>query len=504
MADAREFLRRLTVSIAQSDPSYPSDPPFNPSERYPEYDDAFGVSPDANAAYEAVRTSLYLAGLDQKNYGTPRWNPLGTIVEPGQTVVVKPNFVLSDHYRGGDLFSIITHPSVLRAVVDYVYKALEGEGRIIIADTPQMDCDFQELLERTSLRSIQDLYRDKLRFDIEILDLRNLWFKYQGDNYVASQARRKTLPGDPLGSVEVNLGAGSAFADSPGNRYYGADYDRAETMRYHSGGSHTYVISKTVLSADVLISVPKLKVHKKVGVTLNSKGFVGTVTNKNCLIHHTLGSPEEGGDQYPPGLLTGTKGAVARFQQFLAGRFLSRGDRFGQIVYSFFYTPYRTLIKPLMRKSSDEIVLYEAGNWHGNDSAWRMVVDLSRIILYADASGQMADAPVRRFFSIVDGIIGGEGNGPLFPDPKPAGVVLAGFNPLAVDLVACRLMGFDPIKLKWMVHLMKKSRYDSLVHSLNDIHLASSNQEFLPILHSSSRNLGFTPHPGWVGHLESS
>ena len=73
----------------------------------------------------------------------------------GDKVVVKPNFVLSRHSRGGDLFSIITHPSVLRAVIDYVYKALEGEGSIIIADAPQMDCNFQELMKATQLAGIQ-------------------------------------------------------------------------------------------------------------------------------------------------------------------------------------------------------------------------------------------------------------------------------------------------------------------------------------------------------------
>ena len=41
------------------------------------------------------------------------------------------------------------------------------------------------------------------------------------------------------------------------------------------------------------------------------------------------------------------------------------------------------------------------------------------------------------------GLSVGEGNGPLDPTPRPAGVVLAGANPLAVDLASARLMDFD-------------------------------------------------------------
>jgi len=72
-----------------------------------------------------------------------QWNPLGTIIKPGQTVLLKPNFVLSFNSSGDDLFAVVTHPSILRAIVDYVYLALKGIGRIVIADAPQMDCNWK-------------------------------------------------------------------------------------------------------------------------------------------------------------------------------------------------------------------------------------------------------------------------------------------------------------------------------------------------------------------------
>lgn len=46
--------------------------------------------------------------------------------------------------------------------------------------------------------------------------------------------------------------------------------------------------------------------------------------------------------------------------------------------------------------------------------------------------------------SLVDGIIGMEGNGPLFGNPVQHGLLAAGSDPLAVDIICAKLMGFDP------------------------------------------------------------
>ena len=68
---------------------YPESPPFHPSENYPEYifEGRGHLSLD-NTVYEAVRSALYLLGLDVDNYGTSGWNPLGKIISPGDKVVL--------------------------------------------------------------------------------------------------------------------------------------------------------------------------------------------------------------------------------------------------------------------------------------------------------------------------------------------------------------------------------------------------------------------------------
>jgi hypothetical protein len=171
-----------------------------------------------------------MLGLDEEHLGMRQWNPLSAVIQPGDRVVIKPNFVISRHAHGGNLFAIITHPSVLRAIIDYVHKALGGEGEIIIADSPQMDCNFQELLQATSLTSIQELYWKHCQFPIDVLDLRDFWLEADLEEQIASVEKRFPLPGDPLGSVLVNLGEKSAFFNaSLLERIYGADYNRQET-----------------------------------------------------------------------------------------------------------------------------------------------------------------------------------------------------------------------------------------------------------------------------------
>ncbi len=498
-ADAQQLLDDRRVAIWQGGAAYAADPPYHPSERYPEL--SFSeVSGHYNPAYEGFRRSLQLLGLDAKNAGTPLWNPLSEFIRRGEHVVIKPNFVLSRHYDGGDFDAVITHPSVLRAVVDYVFLAAGNEGKITIADAPQMDCNFSELLLRTGLPRVQEFYREKFGFPLRIVDLRPVWYDHSMGEKGALMENRHSLPGDPAGSTQVDLGERSAFFDVPNSdRFYGADFNRNETIALHSGHVHRYSISRTVLEADVVVLVPKLKVHKKVGVTLNAKGLVGITTNKNCLVHYRLGTPEVGGDQFPGQLLSvrerAISGSIRKAQDLLLARRAPWADR----TYWALRAAYRAVIKPLIGSVSHDKVIFDGGNWHGNDSAWRMVVDLMRILHFASADGVLHEHPQRRLFSVVDGIVGGELNGPLSPRGKPSGIVVAGFNPLSVDAVCTRLMGFDGSQLKWMQRLMA----EGFSISPEKLDLCCDESRYRSMFRSADPLLAFEPHPGWKGMIEA-
>jgi uncharacterized protein (DUF362 family) len=51
-------------------------------------------------------------------------------------------------------------------------------------------------------------------------------------------------------------------------------------------------------------------------------------------------------------------------------------------------------------------------------------------------------------FALVDGIFGLNVHGPMDGSPVNVGVIMLGDNPVATDATACRLMGFDPARIK--------------------------------------------------------
>jgi uncharacterized protein (DUF362 family) len=60
------------------------------------------------------------------------------------------------------------------------------------------------------------------------------------------------------------------------------------------------------------------------------------------------------------------------------------------------------------------------------------------------------NAVARPDFAIIDGIVGMEGNGPIQGRPKPAGVLIFGDDPVAVDATGCRIMGLRPERIRYM------------------------------------------------------
>jgi uncharacterized protein (DUF362 family) len=104
----------------------------------------------------------------------------------------------------------------------------------------------------------------------------------------------------------------------------------------------------------------------------------------------------------------------------------------------------------------------------------------------------------------VDGIISGEGNGPMAPDPKPCGVIVSGTNPLAVDSVCCALMGFDWRKVRMLAGAFKAARkqigqfaHDHITVVSNEPLKQKQLGEF-----TKEDSFAFKPHFGWVGGVE--
>ncbi len=165
----------------------------------------------------------------------------------------------------------------------------------MVADAPQTDSSFRRMVELLELERVRDFYASRgLR--LELVDLR----KEEWEQAEEVIVQRRKLAGDPNGYLAFDLGSRSEFHGHHGEgRYYGADYDSDELNKHHTGGRHEYLISGSAIQCDVFINLPKLKTHKKAGITVNLKNLVGVNGDKNWLPHHTIGSPRSGGDQFP-------------------------------------------------------------------------------------------------------------------------------------------------------------------------------------------------------------
>ena len=114
----------LCAIYENSSAVYPAESPFHPARTFPEY--MFGadcIASAGNTVYEMVRNIFRLLRLDEEHFDEASWNPLGKIIKPGDRVTIKPNFVLHFNASGHDVQSVVTHGSVIRAVLDYVLKA---------------------------------------------------------------------------------------------------------------------------------------------------------------------------------------------------------------------------------------------------------------------------------------------------------------------------------------------------------------------------------------------
>lgn len=487
----------IVAIIHHKNVSYSTLPPYHPPVIYPELGSMVIDTDPTNEVYSMVRDSFYLLGLDKNNYGQARWNPFEGFIKPGNSVLVKPNAV---HHKNtvDTVFASITHPSILRVVIDYCIIALKGNGSITIADCPVMSCDFSRWMELMYISDIIKFYKEKTSIEINCLDLRKTLLKWQF-GYTPNYTRKEPNL-DPRGYTKVNLkeeSAFSSFSEDDIKRLVGADDNNKETVELHSNGNHCYEVSNTFLECDVLISVPKLKVHKKVGITCNLKGMVGLIGNKNSIPHFRKNSPGEGGDEYPD-YLPGFQKLLYRYRRCIIHAIRSKHSSLSDILYLLFDTPRRLLEYLFLKRSIRNKVLL-GGSWYGNDTAWRMGPDLMKVALYGRRdSGRLCDQP-RAFFSIVDGIIGGEDDGPLCPTGNRAGLILSGFNPVAVDCVASRLINLDYKKIK-MLTFSKNNKRLKWEGNLNPV--IKSNDDAINSLWDNDFSIPFKTPIGWNNHLE--
>src|SRR5207244_1973231 len=117
-----------------------------------------------------------------------------------------------------------------------------------------------------------------------------------------------------------------------------------------------------------------LKTHRKAGVTLSLKNMVGLTNEKRWLPHHRLGSPSQGGDLYADQTRPDVKLKERAKDMLITHSWGRWGARYVGLPLFKFYT---LIAKPLLDRlySNCAISHVEDGDWYGNDTVWRMVLD---------------------------------------------------------------------------------------------------------------------------------
>jgi hypothetical protein len=308
--------------------------------------------------------------------------------------------------NGEFLSASSTHGSVLRPIIDYALRAAGPRGTITIVDTPVEGCNMQQVLEGLGIPALLRYYRER-GHHIAFYDLRKFQVvprmvldnvRQHGRSWNLGLLVRQTLPGDPLGSQVINLGERSRFApvEHRGPRYRFHRSHLYTAVPHHTGGRHEYSLPRTVLQADTILNIAKLKTHKKSGVTLALKAVIGLCNEKYWLPHYTAGTVDEDGDEFPlrPPLSVRVENQLQRFPLPGDHSLIARAPRLS--------APQNGMVRGYILE----------GSWEGNDTIWRTTLDLHDIVLHADREGRMHDTPQRRCLALVDGIIAGEGEGP--------------------------------------------------------------------------------------------
>lgn len=262
--------------------------------------------------------------------------------------------------------------------------------------------------------------------------------------------------GVPVQLLDLNAARESALLIKMGkdSAHYGLDhtlFDLHDRPDWHTAnfGPGSYYVSPAVLQADVVISLAKMKVHRMAGVSAAMKNLFGIIPSWD-----------------------GPYG----------------DDRLKDVPH------YSALDK----KEGN------AGIYPGNDTVWRTIADLNRIALYSDQYGALRASPRRRYLGIVDGLLAA-GRDMLNPVAVPLKTLVIGEEPVSVDAVAARVMGYDPRRIKSIALAAGVDGYALGPSDAKSIELALEGAEGLAQV-NDGRSI-VPPDAGaysWKGYIEAS
>ena len=365
----------------------------------------------------------------------------------GKKIFIKPNWVMHSKTEIEKL-CLTTHENFILATLEIVLQ--ENPREIIIGNSPIQGCDWIRLLSKDFLDNVNILKR-KYNTPVQIVDLRRTTFN-------PSQNNLESVKKPISDYVIFNLGKKSYLEPitiEGESLFRVSDYNSVILAESHKPGVHKYCITKALFECDLIISLPKVKTHNKAGLTNALKNIVGLNGDKDYLPHHRLGGTKRGGDCYP-----GEKILLHWAELILDSANRKRGK--------FLYRFLRLFAYRLWRLSFPSRNQNLGAAWYGNDTVWRMVMDLNLIVEFGLQDGTLSNYSQRVLYSLSDGIIGGQGEGPLKPEPLPLGIICFSNNSYFSDLAMSYLMGFDYKKIPLLKAAWKNKKDDLVNVFIND------------------------------------
>jgi len=447
----------------------------------PIYDDS--SSGRLGPTFQAMRAIWITMGLSPDN-------PFQKWLAPGGCAVIKPNWVLDVNRGGGSMDCLVTNSTLIESLIRWCAEGMLGQGRVIVGDCPIQGCDFQALMRHTRMNEVvQAIGRDYPKLTLEIADWRLTVLRRNGESCGHPVYTDQTLRDCQVEVSEkytvLDTGEESFLEEISdcSDRFRVTMYKPSLLQSHHRLGTHQYLVRNEVLDADLLINLAKMKTHEKAGLTGAMKNLVGVNGHKEFLPHHIKGSYFSGGDSY-----CRDNWFAARAEDVYDALWERCG---GMSKWRRWYVNkiYVALRVAARLSGGDRMA---PGGWCGNDTVWRMILDLNHLLFFGEKRS-------RHILNVVDGIVAGEGNGPLHPTAKPAGVLLVGENPAYVDAVIAKLMGYNLARVPTVYHAVyhRKSKFGGLGVEEMPIHFIDSSGAVHRGSWKEVPNLRFRPPRHW-------
>ncbi len=393
----------------------------------------------------------------------------------GKRILLKPNWVRHS-IKEKDKICLRTHDSFLLAALEVILR--KRPAHVAIGDAPIQGANWSDIAHEKLVTGVEEMSR-KFNIPVRIKDFRRTIFNPATNRPLSNRNSLDNYLIFDLGKDSF-LEPVTPFSKNP---FRVTCYNPDRLAETHGPGMHKYCITKELFESDVVISLPKIKTHQKTGVTGAIKNLVGLNGDKDYLPHHRIGGIGMGGDCYPGG-------SLLRYWSELAMDQANRKQ--GKAIYKF----WQKMASLLWRLSFPKNVHQMAAGWYGNDTTWRMVLDLNKIATYGNSEGKICSSPQRVVYSLCDGIVGGQGNGPLSPEPLPLGIISFSNHSYMTDICMAELMGVDIQKIPLLSAAQEASKNQEISISMDN----------KPVSRNQLRNFSIkaSPPSGWVGYLDAS